>query len=234
MSELRIESWSMMAAELGSENPLPPLGMADKVHVIEEAHGVPDEVLKNMAYGHIPSILPYTMQDGYTRHLRPRKFQVAVLENEFIRAIFLIEFGGRLWSLVHKPSGRELLNVNPIFQPANLATRNAWFCGGVEWNIGVIGHCPFTCSPVFAARVEGPDGSPVLRLYEWERIRQVPFQIDAYLPDGSPVLFIRVRIVNPHDREIPMYWWSNISVPETLDVFVKRKGSHLTIENDPT
>jgi hypothetical protein len=54
-----------------------------------------------------------------------------------------------------------------------------------------------------------------LRLYEWERIRQVPYQIDAYLPDGSPVLFVRVRISNPHDRAIPMYWWSNIAVPES-------------------
>ena len=46
------------------------------------------------------------------------------------------------------------------------------------------------------------------------QIRQVPFQIDAYLPDGSPVLYVRVRVTNPHEREIPMYWWSNIAVPE--------------------
>jgi len=136
------------------------------------------------------------------------------LENETLRATFLLEMGGRLWSLFHKPSGRELLSVNPVFQPVNLAIRNAWFSGGVEWNIGIIGHCPFTCEPLFAGRVEGPDG-PVLRMYEWERVRQTPFQIDAYLPDGSPVLFVRVRIVNPHDWDVPMYWWSNMAVPET-------------------
>jgi hypothetical protein len=107
------------------------------------------------------------------------------------------------------------LYVNPVLQPGNLAIRNAWFSGGVEWNIGTIGHSPFTCAPLFAARVEGPDGTPVLRLYEYERFRGVPFQIDAYLPDGSPVLFVRVRITNPHQQEIPMYWWSNIAVPET-------------------
>jgi len=160
------------------------------------------------------------MQDGYTRRLHPREFRVAVLENEWLRATFLLELGGRLWSLVHKSSGRELLYVNPVFQPANLALRNAWFSGGVEWNIGTIGHSPFTCAPLFAARVERSDGTPVLRLYEWERIRQVPFQIDAYLPDESPVLFVRVRIVNPHNREVPMYWWSNIAVPETPDTRV--------------
>jgi hypothetical protein len=84
-------------------------------------------MLRNMNYGRVPNPLPYTMQDGYTRHLQPRDFRVAVLENEVLRATFLLEFGGRMWSLVHKPSGRELLAVNPVFRLANLAIRNAWF-----------------------------------------------------------------------------------------------------------
>jgi hypothetical protein len=177
--------------------------------------GIPEDMVRNIAYGRVPNVLPYTMQDGYNRVRTPREFRVAVLENEILRATFLLEYGGRLWSLVHKPSERELLDRNPVFQPANLALRNAWFSGGVEWNIGTTGHSPFTCSPLFAARFQSPDGFPVLRLYEWERIRQVPFQIDAYLPDGSPVLFVCVRIVNPNETTVPMYWWSNIAVPET-------------------
>jgi tetratricopeptide (TPR) repeat protein len=220
MSELRIESWSMPGADLGPENPLPPLGHTRDLHEITEAPGVPEDMVRNMAYGRVSNPLPYTMQDRYTRQLEPRQYRVAVLENESLRATFLLELGGRLWSLVHKPSGRELLDVNPVFQPANLALRNAWYSGGVEWNIGTIGHCVFTCSPLFAARVEGEDGTPILRLYEWERLRQVPFQVDAYLPDESPVLYVRVRIANPSDRTVPMYWWSNMSVPESEDTRV--------------
>src|SRR5437773_627507 len=64
------------------------------------------------------------------------------------------------------------------------------------------------------------DGTPVLRLYEWERVRCVPFQIDCWLPDDSPFLMVRVRIINPNDHAIPMYWWSNIAVPEHADVRV--------------
>ncbi len=216
MSELRLETLTLPAADLGPENPLPPLTGERDIHAqIDPIPGVSEEMRRNMSYGRVPNILPYTMQDGYTRDLRPRDFRVAVLENDHLRATFLLELGGRLWSLVHKPSGRELLDANPVFQPANLALRNAWFSGGVEWNIGTTGHTPFTCAPLFAARLTAPDGTPVLRLYEWERIRQVTYQIDAYLPDGSPVLFVHVRIVNPHDRNVPMYWWSNIAVPET-------------------
>jgi tetratricopeptide (TPR) repeat protein len=216
MSTLRIETLNLPAADLGPENPLPPLKGERDIHAqIAPIPGVSDEMLRNMTYGRLPNILPYTMQDGYTRDLHPRDFRVAVLENDYLRATFMLELGGRLWSLAHKPSGRELLEANPVFQPANLALRNAWFSGGVEWNIGTTGHTPFTCAPLFAARLTTPDSAPVLRLYEWERIRQVTYQIDAYLPDGSPVLFVRVRIVNPHDHDVPMYWWSNIAVPET-------------------
>ena len=52
------------------------------------------------------------------------------------------------------------------------------------------------------------------------RIRQVPFQVDVYLPAASPVLFVHVRLVNPHRRPVPMYWWSNMAVPESTDTRV--------------
>lgn len=216
MSELRLEYWHIQGAQLGPENPLPPLARPPDVHAERmTAPDIPEEDQRYLGWGNVASCLPYLLQDDYNRALQPLALRTAVLENEFLRATFLLDLGGRLWSLWHKPSGRELLQVNPVLRFVNIAIRNAWFSGGVEWNIGLVGHCVFTCSPVFAARVEGPLGEPVLRLYEWERIRGVPFQIDAYLPDGSPVLFIRPRITNPNPNEVPMYWWSNIAVPET-------------------
>src|SRR5215216_5670908 len=144
MSELKIKTWSMPAADLGAENPFPPLSSNQELHNAQSVDpAVPVEIRQNMTYGHMPNILPYAVQDGYNRERKPRDFRVAVLENDILSATFLLELGGRLWSLYHKQSGRELLSVNPVFQPANLALRNAWFSGGVEWNIGTIGHSPF-------------------------------------------------------------------------------------------
>ena len=216
MSELRLEHLEMPGAELGPCNPFPDLLESAPVPFPDNWGGnVTPEQTRYFGYGLVQGCLPYRVLDQYTRDRRPRKFRVAVLENETLRATVLLEFGGRLWSLYHKPAQRELLHRNPVFQPANLAIRNAWFSGGVEWNCGMIGHSPFTCSPLFAARLRLDDGAPVLRLYEWDRIRCVPFQIDLFLPDRSASLFVRVRIVNPHDHEVPMYWWSNIAVDET-------------------
>lgn len=214
MSDLHLGTWSLPVAPLGADNPLPTF---DRPRYQPVLSGKPEG---DREAGYVPDYLPYTVQDGYTRERRMTDLKVAVLENEVLRATFLLDYGGRLWSLFHKPSNRELLFVNSMLQPANLAMRNAWFSGGVEWNMGVISHTPFTAAPLFAARIETPDGKPVLRLYEWERIRQAAYQIDAYLPDGSEMLYIRVRLVNPFDRSLPMYWWSNTAVPEREDVRV--------------
>ncbi|MCP4639102.1 MAG: DUF5107 domain-containing protein [bacterium] len=221
MSELRVETFRMPAGGLNAPSPLPPLRALSKAHGKMEVHeSVPEEARKYLGYGIDGGVLPYTIQDDYDRDRKDRDFKVVVLENETLKATFLLELGGRLWSLIHKPTNRELLYKNPVFQPGNLAIRNAWFSGGVEWNCSIQGHTPFTCSPLFAAQLRADDGTPVLRMYEWERIRGVAYQIDAWLPDGSSVLYVRPRIVNPHDTEIPMYWWSNVAVYETPDVRV--------------
>ena len=178
------------------------------------------DMARNLEYGRPPTLLPYTMQDSYTRERSPREVPTLVLENEVLTATFLPGYGGRLWSLVHRPTGRELLHRNPILQPANLALRDAWLAGGVEWNIGATGHWPLTCSPLHAVRLSAPDGTPVLRMYEFERLRRVVMTVDAWLPAGSPTLMVHVALHNPAKTPTPVYWWSNIAVPQGADVRV--------------
>ena len=147
MSELRMETWRIPAAEVGAENPLPPLDKPRYQPVLSGKHE------DDPTAGYVHDYMPYPIQDGYTRQRQMTDLPVAVLENEILRATFLLPYGGRLWSLVHKASGRELLFSNPMFQPANLAMRNAWYSGGVEWNMGVIAHTPFTVSPLLLVTV---------------------------------------------------------------------------------
>ncbi len=211
----------MPAANLGPASPLVPVWYdTAELAVPRKPVGLDEEDVKYFGYGYHHGCLPYFVQDNYDRARTPRPFKAAVLENENLRATFLLGLGGRLWSLYDKRAKRELIHVNPVFQPANLALRNAWISGGVEWNFCWMGHTPFTCDAVFAARTQLDDGTPVLRMWEYERVRQMAFQIDAWLPDGSPVLLVRVRLANLDDRTVPVYWWSNIAVPEHKDVRV--------------
>lgn len=215
MTRLRLDSLTIPTAQLGSDNPLPPLfGSGNRGYQVDMA-GALDAIREGSEYGRVASIAPYLVQDDYGRERTPVQHPVAVIENDQLSATFLLNHGGRLWSLVHRPTGRELLFRNSVLQPANLALRNAWFAGGVEWNVGTIGHTPGTCSPIHAARVMHPDGTPGLRMWEFDRIRGTVHQLDVHLPEDSAALYVHVRIQNPHVHDVPTYWWSNIAVAQS-------------------
>lgn len=187
----------------------------------EHHRQVPDNGTLAPAYRHLigyetgERMLPYLMQDRYTRARKTLTLKTVVLENDVLKAVFLPEYGGRLYSLVDKCTGEEILYRNPVFQPGNLAILNAWFSGGAEWNIGQVGHTFTTSSPVHAAKLTDDEGNEFLRIYEYERCKNVFWHIDFHLPQGAKELQIYVRIVNDRSDAVPMYWWTNIAVQET-------------------
>ncbi len=217
---LKFTEMRLPAANLGTPNVLPdvkagyPSGAAPTAIPDPAANLRPDESAW-VHKGRIHCMLPYTMQDGYDRNLTEKPLKTAVLENEYLRAEFSTELGGRLWSLYSKTEERELLFRNNVFQPANLALRNAWFSGGVEWNIGMIGHHPFTCSPLFIARYKNAAGGETLKMYEYERKRGIVYTVLATLAKDN--LLVRVIIENLSGRDTYVYWWSNGAYVETPD-----------------
>ncbi|MFF4116382.1 DUF5107 domain-containing protein [Streptomyces sp. NPDC001714] len=233
VTRIRREVLTLPAAELGPDNPLPPLRLLDDggtAHALQavgdhrvderDREDLPRDVARRLGHEPLRSLLPVRIRDGYGRTRTPRGFDALVIENDRLRATVLPGLGGRVASLVHLPTGRELLHRNPVFQPANLALNGAWYAGGIEWNIGATGHTTLSCAPLHAARVPAPDGGEMLRLWEWERLRDLPFQVDLWLPDGSDFLYAGVRVRNPHEHPVPVYWWSNTAVPEDRRIVV--------------
>ena len=201
------------SAKFNGESTLPSLyEMSNVQGLTHSALDEDDELF--VGYGFLPSIFPYRMQDLYDRSEELTPYIGVVLENDYLKALFLPELGGRLWSLYDKEAGKHLLYDNPIVRPCNLAVRNAWLAGGIEFHCGMVGHHPFTCSRIHAAETALEDGTPVLRMYEYERIRACVYQMDFFLPEDSKQLFGRMRIVNPTADTVPMYWWTNMAVRE--------------------
>ncbi|MET7641231.1 DUF5107 domain-containing protein [Streptomyces sp. NPDC005438] len=219
---VRRSSLTLPSTAVGPENPLPALVPLDESHHLDEEQraALPPDMARQVGYEPLRSVLPTRVLDGYDRHRAPAGLDTLVLENDRLRAEVLPGLGGRILSLHHKPTDRELLYRNPVLQPADFALNGAWYSGGIEWNIGATGHTTLSCAPVHAAVVTAPDGGPMLRLWEWERLRDTPFQVDLWLPEGSDFLLVGVRVRNPHERVVPVYWWSNIAVPERADTRV--------------
>ncbi len=216
MTTLTQTRLQVLAADMNGESTLPllydtTLPKDPRQTLLDEDDGL------FIDYSGVRSAFPYKAQDCYSRELTRDGLDAVVLENDHLRATFVPELGGKLWSLYDKDEDKELLFANHVFRPAYLALRNAWASGGVEWNCGgLIGHHPHTCSQMFTAALSAEEsglGCPVLRLYHYERIRAVTQQMDFYLPEGAKFLHCRMRVVNDAYTDTAMYWWSNIAVP---------------------
>ena len=104
--------------------------------------------------------------------------------------------GGRLWSLRDLAVDRDLLFTNRSLQFANFALTDAWFAGGIEWNLGSTGHSATTCRPVFTGSVSSSRGA-ALRIWEWERTRDLVFSVDLLMPADRALLLAFVRSPQP-------------------------------------
>ena len=205
---------SLVAAELGDPSPLPQLTPLRALPQTQVGDGVPEEMRARIEFGRLASPLPYRVQNGYGRRLASQEMPALELDNGLVRAVVLPGLGGRVWSLVDRARDRELLFANPVLQYANFALTDAWVAGGIEWNLGSTGHATTTSRPVHAGVVRRDDGD-VLRLWEWERTRDLVLQVDLSLPEGSDRLVASTRVVNPDPEDKPLYWWTTIAVPET-------------------
>ena len=206
---------SIKGAELGGENPLPIFRNQKRDRSVKFLNEFSAEQSHLVGYETGEIYLPHRWQDRYTRELAQKNIETVVLENEHLRATFLPGLGGRLYSLFSKEKEQELLFTNPILQFANLSILNAWFSGGIEWNMGQYGHTFGTCASVHIAKLSDEAGNEFIRIYDYERTRNFYWAIDCHLPTGAKNLRVHVRIINDRPEATPMYWWTNIAVRET-------------------
>ena len=98
MTRLVFETKRMKVAELGEESSVPDLfGELTTQNSLVFDLDEDDEIYEG--YGKVNSAFPYRQLNGYTRELHEKDVKTAVLENEYLKAVFLTEYGGRLWEL---------------------------------------------------------------------------------------------------------------------------------------
>ena len=209
--KIRSSYINIRAAKIDGVNPLPSFRKRKPI-MPNVSEDFPDDLKQEIGYQ--PKVLPYLLQDRYTSKKDPTNIKCFVLENEYLRATFLPEYGGRLHELYDKTLKKQLLFTNSVIQPRNLASRNAWLSGGIEWNIGSLGHTFTTCDNVFAAKLTDDEGNDFIRIYEFERLKSLFWQVDFHLPKDSRHLIAHVKMINPFPTDTTTYWWTNIAVPD--------------------
>ncbi|MDQ3247715.1 MAG: DUF5107 domain-containing protein, partial [Chloroflexota bacterium] len=72
-----------------------------------------------------------------------RTYQVIVLENAYLKLLILPQLGGRVWQVIHKPSGAPMFYQNSVVKPTHwgIAEQRGWLAlGGLEWALPVVEH----------------------------------------------------------------------------------------------
>ncbi len=113
LSKLTFTKEKTLLSDYSKESSLPSIGK-----LCETKIGIRSEISEDdglfVGYGFLRDIFPYRMQDLYTRKLKETDLDVAVLENEHIKATFAPTLGGKLLSLIDKHENRELLFKNSV------------------------------------------------------------------------------------------------------------------------
>lgn len=222
MTTIKTGKYPAKVALPRGENRLPRFRSPNHDTSVTSYPDVPEKYTRLMGLDCGTRVLPYTMLDTYDRNLTDQELPAIIMENDYLRATFLPTLGCRLISLVDKTThDKELLFNNTAIQVANLSTRDAWFAGGIEWNIGQYGHAFSSMDKIYVSSQTGSDKQEFLRIYDYERCKGVWWHIDFHLADNTPLLYAHVTVHNLYDEPTSMYYWTNSAVymTETTRVF---------------
>lgn len=220
---VRATRLAVTGSNLGGQSPLPAYEPVRAQATTALAADAPAAMRERVARGRLNSPLPYGVQRDYDRADHELDLPAVTLDNGVLRATVLPTLGGRVWSLRDLRTDRELLLVPERLRFAGFALTDAWFAGGIEWNLGSTGHATTTCRPMHAAIVDSPTGR-ALRLWEWERTRDLVLAIDLTLAGDR--LLASTRVINPDPVGKPLYYWTNVAVPETSGTRVLTPAAH--------
>ena len=152
---------------------------------------------------------PYFRYDGSTDVPEERQWKVVTLENDRIAVKILPEVGGRVWGAYDKVAGRDFLYANHVMKFRDVAMRGPWLSGGIEFNFGVIGHSPWTATPVDWFTRENPDGSASCFVGGDEFITRTRWQVEIFLRPDADEFETRTVWYNSSGLPAPYYHWAN-------------------------
>jgi hypothetical protein len=143
-----------------------------------------------------------------------RHYEMLVLENEYLLVSILPQLGGRIWQVVHKPTGDTMFYQNSVIKPSpwGPASQLGWLAvGGLEWALPVNehGYDWGTAWSVTTFERHGPseDGSVGVRIATPDDGRLLRAEIVVTLYPGRATLSIAPTVQNVADHSLRFHFW---------------------------
>lgn len=165
---------------------------------------------KRVFQGSSGRVYPLPFFDRIGADLIDKSWTALHIENEYLRVTVLPELGGRIYAVVDKINGYDLVYRNRAIKPALVGLAGPWLSGGIEFNWPQH-HRPSTYMPTAWEIVEEADGSCIIWLSEHEPMNRMKGMHGVRLSPGKACLELAVRLHNRTELTQSFLWWANVA-----------------------
>ncbi|MEL7585073.1 MAG: DUF5107 domain-containing protein [Prolixibacteraceae bacterium] len=160
-------------------------------------------------------VYPYTSYSETANRPAPVSYRFVSLENDFIRVVICPDLGGKVTSMIHKPSGKEVLYTPDVIRPTRILPRFYFVAGGIEVSFP-ISHSP-TQNEKVLYRTDETDNRTYVTCGERELRFGMHWSVEYSLGSSDRFLTQRVVFHNPGKQAYPWMSWSNAALPSAPD-----------------
>jgi hypothetical protein len=167
-------------------------------------------------------VYPYQSYSETSNRPIPKKYHFIVLENDHLKATICPNLGGKVFSMIHKPSGKEVLYVPDVIRYTRILPRFYFVAGGIEVSFP-ISHSPSQNETVLY-RIDRTNQRVYVTCGERELRFGMQWSVEYSLGWADNFLTERVIFYNPGTSAYPWMSWSNAalaSAPDTKYDFPK-------------
>lgn len=144
-----------------------------------------------------------------------KKYCFIALENDHFKVTICPGLGGRVTSIVHKGSGREILYAPGIIRPARILPRFCFVPGGIQVSFP-ISHSP-TQNERMLYKIDRTKRRTYVTCGERELRFGMQWSVEYSLGPDDEFLTERVLFHNPGSSAYPWMSWSNAALPSAPD-----------------
>ncbi len=177
-------------------------------HVLTPAGPIPTALDPNGVY-------PYRSYAETSNRPVLKKYRFIVLENNQVRVTICPDLGGKVVSMIHVPSGREVLYKPDVVRYTRILPRFYFVAGGIEVSFP-ISHSPSQNEPVLY-RIDSTANRIYVTCGERELRFGMQWSVEYSLGNEDPYLTERVKFHNPGRQAYPWMSWSNAAIPSAAD-----------------
>ena len=160
-------------------------------------------------------VYPYMSYSETSNRPVAKKYRFIVLQNDFVKATICPDLGGKVYSLIHKPSGKEVLYVPDVIRYTRILPRFYFIAGGIEVSFP-ISHSP-TQNETVLYKIDKTKDRIYVTCGERELRFGMQWSVEYSLGTNDNFITQRVIFHNPGNSAYPWMSWSNAALPSAPD-----------------